>query len=78
MKFEDTFFFGPGNPKALLSYQYGDYMTPPPENRRNHHNLGTILPTTPCEWPEALAWEDRAAAKARAEVQNKKRDKETK
>jgi hypothetical protein len=44
----------------LLRYQYGDYMTPPPENKRNHHGLGTILVTKNCGAPWALNWSERA------------------
>ena len=64
VRFEDGRFWAPGDPHTLLAYQYGDYMTPPPEDRRNHHGLGTILVTTPCDWPEALAWDDRESIKA--------------
>jgi lipopolysaccharide cholinephosphotransferase len=74
MRFEDALFFAPGNAHAFLSYQYGDYMKPPPENRRNHHNLGTILPTTPCDWPEALRWEERAEARVRAAQKNNEKE----
>jgi lipopolysaccharide cholinephosphotransferase len=64
MKFEDSALYGPGNPRPLLSYQYGDYMTPPPEGSRNHHGLGTILVTKSCGEPWALEWSDRAREKA--------------
>lgn len=64
MQFEDAVFWAPGNPHRLLSYQYGDYMTPPPEHQRNHHGLGTILVTTPCDWAEALNWNERADRRA--------------
>ena len=74
LRFEDGVFWAPNNPQALLSYQYGDYMTPPPESRRNHHNLGTILPTTPCDWEEALSWNDWAETKALAACEARKKE----
>ncbi len=64
MKFEDSWFYGPGDAHSQLRYQYGDYMTPPPEHQRNHHGLGTILVTTPCDWAEALNWNERADRRA--------------
>jgi len=63
MRFEDAEFYAPGDPDPLLSYQYGDYMRPPPEDKRNHHGLDTILVTTPCDGPEALNWAERAGKK---------------
>lgn len=66
MKFEDSWFYGPGDADSQLTYQFGDYMVPPPEHQRNHHGLGTILVTTPCEWPEALSWETRKSMKGRS------------
>jgi lipopolysaccharide cholinephosphotransferase len=59
LKFEDAFFFAPGNPTPLLRYQYGDFMTPPPEHKRNHHGLGTILVTKSCGAAWALNWSER-------------------
>jgi lipopolysaccharide cholinephosphotransferase len=59
IRFEDGLFFAPGEAKALLAYQYGDFMTPPPEHKRNHHGLGTILVTTGCGAPWALDWDKR-------------------
>lgn len=71
LPFEDGRFYGPGHARTLLGYQYGDYTTPPPEHKRNHHGLGTILVTTPCDWPEALLWERREEYAARARSQHK-------
>ena len=71
MRFEDAEFYGPGDPRPLLGYQYGDYMSPPPESARNHHELGSILPTTGCGAPWALSWEDRPAALARAAAEGR-------
>jgi lipopolysaccharide cholinephosphotransferase len=71
LRFEDDDFWAPGDPHAQLSYQYGDYMTPPPEHKRNHHGLGTILVTTPCDWSEALSWERREEYAASASAKNK-------
>ena len=36
--FEDVVCAIPRNYDAVLMYFYGDYMTPPPENRRVHHD----------------------------------------
>ena len=61
--FEDTRFYAPGDSEALLRYQFGDFMTPPPENKRNHHNLGSINVTRSCGAPWALDWAERDRAK---------------
>ncbi|MCR4939979.1 MAG: LicD family protein [Treponemataceae bacterium] len=54
MQFEDDSFYVPYDCDAYLSYLYGkDYMTPKPDN---HHNNISILPTTPCNHPEARNW----------------------
>lgn len=34
MEFEGEYFFGPKGYDAILSTHYGDYMTPPPENKK--------------------------------------------
>ena len=62
-RFEDAEVYGPADPAAILSYQYGDYMTPPPENRRNVHALGSIRLTEPCPATWALRWDVREAAR---------------
>lgn len=36
-QFEDTHFIGPANYDAYLTSLYGDYMTPPPEDKRKPH-----------------------------------------
>ena len=36
-KFEDSKLFGPANYDAVLTQQYGDYMTPPKHHERNAH-----------------------------------------
>jgi lipopolysaccharide cholinephosphotransferase len=59
IRFEDAVFRCPAEPRTLLAYQFGDYMSPPPEGKRNHHGLGTILVTKPCGAPWALEWEGR-------------------
>jgi len=59
MKFEDAEFMGPADAASLLAYQYGDYMSPPPEHERNHHGLGTILVTVPSGEPWSLPWPKR-------------------
>lgn len=39
--FEDMIVNGPSNYDEYLKHFYGDYMTPPPENERNRHNVTT-------------------------------------
>jgi lipopolysaccharide cholinephosphotransferase len=58
--FEDSAFFAPADPRTVLSYMYGDYMTPPAPDKRNIHLLGDILPTTPCGAPWSLEWRGRS------------------
>ena len=41
-KFEGAELMGHNNPDAYLTHQYGDYMTPPPENERGGHAIGII------------------------------------
>lgn len=36
MPFEDTFTYVPKNYDQMLTDKYGDYMTPPPEDKRDH------------------------------------------
>ena len=36
MPFEDTYTFVPKNYEQMLTDKYGDYMTPPPEDKRDH------------------------------------------
>lgn len=40
--FEDIFLCGPSDYDFVLTQMYGDYMTPPPENDRNHHGTSLI------------------------------------
>ena len=40
--FEDLMLCGPENYDFVLSQMYGDYMTPPPENQRDHHSVSII------------------------------------
>ena len=39
--FEDVMVRGPQDYDFVLTQMYGDYMTPPPENQRNHHSTIT-------------------------------------
>ena len=52
--FEELEFMGPNNPDAYLRH-YGDYMTPPPEDKRKPHEE-IILPFTKCNHPRAMEW----------------------
>ncbi len=40
--FEDMKVIGVENPHEYLTHTYGDYMTPPPINDRNRHNVTKI------------------------------------
>ena len=40
--FEDLMLCGPVNYHYVLKQMYGDYMTPPPEDQRNHHNVNLL------------------------------------
>ena len=40
--FEDLMLMGPENYDAVLTQMYGDYMTPPPEDQREHHYVELI------------------------------------
>lgn len=42
-QFEDTTFFGPNKPEALLSRCYGDFMKLPPEEKRKPHYSDVIF-----------------------------------
>lgn len=37
--FEDIKLAGPENFDYVLKQLYGDYMSPPPENERDHHHI---------------------------------------
>ena len=44
LKFEEASLMGPSKYKEYLSYFYGDYMTPPPENERgNRHKIIKVV-----------------------------------
>lgn len=40
--FEGVELMGPANPHGYLEWQYGDYMTPPPEDKREGHSVGVL------------------------------------
>ena len=40
--FDDLMLMGPVNYDFVLSQMYGDYMTPPPEDQRNHHSVSLL------------------------------------
>ncbi len=42
-KFENTEFWGPNNPDAMLKRSHGDYMALPPEERRKPHYSSVIF-----------------------------------
>ncbi len=42
-KFEDLMLIGPENYDYVLTQMYGDYMTPPAEDKRDHHKVKLIV-----------------------------------
>ncbi|MGI5172154.1 LicD family protein [Treponema sp. OMZ 840] len=58
LNFEDFPAPVPHDYHNFLRCEFKNYMEPPPENQRNHHNNISIFPTVPCNHPEALKWED--------------------
>lgn len=46
-KFENTQFYGVEKPHEYLTRLYGDYMTPPPEDKRGGHNIVYVDLETP-------------------------------
>ena len=59
IRFEDFDFWGPADAKAYLTDYYGDYMTPPPpEKRISEHSVGQIFPIGPNPHFSALKWKD--------------------
>ena len=51
-KFEDNELFGPENADAILTQMYGDYMTPPPEDKRYGHGAGKLILSFTNEYDE--------------------------
>ena len=59
IKFEDTEFSCPANPHNYLTCCFGDYMTPPPpEKRCSEHAVTAFYPIGPNPHFSALKWED--------------------
>lgn len=57
--FEGAEFWGPADPHRYLAYYFGDYMKPPPPERRvSEHGVGEIFPIGPNPHFSALRWED--------------------
>lgn len=42
INFENLILSGPAQPDNYLTWQFGDYMTPPPEDQRGGHPIGII------------------------------------
>jgi lipopolysaccharide cholinephosphotransferase len=64
--FEDTAFFVPCDPHKVLQHQFGDYMTPPPENQRINHGHKAFHVTQSNGHPESLEWLQFAEKKKQA------------
>ncbi len=65
IRFEDADFRGPADPHRYLSDYFGDYMKPPPEERRkSEHAVGAIYPIGPNPHWSGLEWEKRPSGKA--------------
>ncbi len=59
IKFEGYEFLGPANPHNYLTNLYGDYMTPPPpEKRCSDHAVVALFPIGPNPHFSALKWSD--------------------
>jgi lipopolysaccharide cholinephosphotransferase len=59
IRFEGFEFWGPADPQTYLTDYYGDYMTPPPPEKRNsEHGVDEIFPIGPNPHFSALRWED--------------------
>ncbi len=59
IRFEDADFWGPADPNAYLRDYYGDYMTPPPpEKRVSEHAVTSIYPIGPNPHWSGLRWSD--------------------
>lgn len=59
IKFEDSEFWAPCNAHAYLSQCFGDYMTPPPEEKRvSVHSVTAMYPIGPNPHFSALTWSD--------------------
>jgi hypothetical protein len=57
VRFEDAEFWGPADAHRYLCDYYGDYMTPPPPERRvSEHSVEAIFPTGPNPHFSGLKW----------------------
>lgn len=74
-RFEDAEFFVPADYQKVLTHQFGDYMTPPPESERVSHGHKAFHVTEPNGHPESLDWnlyankKREAASKAIAKIE---------
>lgn len=59
IRFEDFDFWGPADPRRYLADYFGDYMTPPPpEKRMSEHSVGAIFPIGPNPHSSGLSWKE--------------------
>ena len=59
IRFEDAEFWGPADSDAYLRDYFGDYMTPPPPERRtSEHGFDSIFPIGPNPHFSGLRWEE--------------------
>ena len=60
IKFVDTVFYAPNDVNGYLTHYYGDWQTPPPENKRDVHGTQDIHLTDAGPKPDkhSLKWED--------------------
>jgi len=59
-KFEDMEVTIPAGWHTYLKRRYGNYMQPPPpEKRKGHHGVAIPDATTPCKHTEILHWDER-------------------
>jgi lipopolysaccharide cholinephosphotransferase len=64
IRFEDFDFWGPADPVSYLRDYFGDFMTPPPpEKRVSEHGFDEIFPTGPNPHFSGLSWVDQPKQK---------------
>ncbi|MDP3177934.1 MAG: LicD family protein [Spirochaetaceae bacterium] len=67
IRFEDTVFPCPADPRRYLELYFGqDYMTPPPDSKRGAHAVPRYMIMGPNPHPSALCWDDYREKKAAA------------
>lgn len=64
IRFEDSDFWGPADPDRYLRDYFGDYMVPPPPERRiSEHAIDAIYPIGPNPHSSGLKWDTAVSQK---------------